>query len=93
MLGDYKKNLQFYQTLSAVRKGELYQILPYNFYTTNIDTAIADAYFIGKTLYPEQFKDIDPEKKADEIYRLLLDKEMYVQMAKDFGGFKQILLQ
>ncbi|HOQ14486.1 MAG TPA: iron ABC transporter substrate-binding protein, partial [Bacillota bacterium] len=63
------------------------------FYATNIDTAIADAYYIGMILYPEQFKDVDPAKKADEIYKLLLGKEIYTQMAKDFGGFKQVVLK
>ncbi|NLW64484.1 MAG: iron ABC transporter substrate-binding protein [Syntrophomonadaceae bacterium] len=92
VLEDYKRNRQFYQTLSAVKQGEIYQILPYNFYTTNIDTAIADAYYIGKVLYPERFQDIEPEKKADEIYRLLLGKEVYARMAEDFGGFKQLTL-
>ncbi|MBA4603100.1 iron ABC transporter substrate-binding protein [Thermoactinomyces mirandus] len=89
---DYQKNPGYYNTLSAVKNGELYLQLPYNFYTTNIDTAIADAYFIGKILYPEQFKDIDPEKKADEIYKSLLGKELYDQMARDFGGFKKVTL-
>ena len=93
VLEDYRKNPGFYQTLSAVKNGEIYSQLPYNFYTTNIDTAIADAYYIGKVLYPEQFHDIDPKKKADEIYKLLLGKEVYAQMAEDFGGFKQLELQ
>ncbi|NLW90189.1 MAG: iron ABC transporter substrate-binding protein [Syntrophomonadaceae bacterium] len=93
ILEDYKKNSQFYQTLSAVKNGELFAILPYNFYTTNIDTSIADAYYMGKVLYPDQFQDIDPEKKADEIYKLLLGKELYAQMTKDFGAFRKITLQ
>lgn len=93
VLEDYQKNPGFYRSLSAVKKGEVYSQLPYNFYTTNIDTAIADAYYMGKVLYPEQFKDIDAEKKADEIYKLLLGKEVYAQMAKDFGGFRKIALQ
>ncbi|MDD2234480.1 MAG: iron ABC transporter substrate-binding protein [Desulfitobacteriaceae bacterium] len=93
VIEDYKKNTQFYKTLSAVKDGELYSILPYNFYTTNIDTAIADAYYIGKVLYPEKFTDLDPEKKADEIYKLLLGKEIYAQMEKDFGGFERVVLQ
>ncbi|MGI5902190.1 MAG: iron ABC transporter substrate-binding protein [Desulfitobacteriia bacterium] len=84
---DYKKNPSFYQTLTAVKTGEIYSLLPYNFYATNIDTAIANAYYIGTVLYPEQFADIDPEKKADEIYKSLLGKEVYKQMARDFGGF------
>ncbi len=90
---DYQKNSGYYKTLSAVKNGEIYSQLPYNFYTTNIDTAIADAYYIGKVLYLEQFKEVDPEKKADEIYKFLLGKELYSQMAKDYGGFKKLTLQ
>lgn len=89
---DYQKNPEFYQALSAVKKGELYSQLPYNYYTTNIDTAIADAYYLGKIIYPEQFKDIEPEQKADEIYQALLGQSLYAQMAKDFGGFKKLTL-
>jgi len=90
---DYQKNKDYYNTLSAIKNGEMYSQLPYNFYTTNIDTAIADEYYIGKVLYPDQFKDIDPEKKAEEIYKALLGKELYAQMAKAYGGFKKVPLQ
>ncbi|WP_368293650.1 hypothetical protein [Dehalobacter sp. TBBPA1] len=90
---DYKKNPGFYQTLTTVKNGEVHAQLPYNFYITNIDTAIADAYYMGKILYPEQFKDINPEKKADEIYKFLLGKEVYAQMAKDYSGFKKVVLK
>ena len=76
--------------LKAVKNSELYGILPYNFYTTNICTAFADAYYIGKVLCPDRFKDIDPERKADEIYTFLVGKSVYKEMQKDFGGFKKI---
>jgi len=89
---DYLKNPGYYETLAAVKNGEIYSQLPYKFYSTNFDTAIADAYYLGKVLYPDQFKDVDPEKKADEIYKFLLGKELYSQMAKDFGGFKKLVL-
>lgn len=90
---DYKKNPDFYNNIAAFKNGELYSLLPYNFYTTNIDTAMADAYYIGKVLFPEKFKDIDPEKKADEIYKSLLGKELYEQMAKDFGKFQKLTMK
>ncbi|WP_148883821.1 iron ABC transporter substrate-binding protein [Thermococcus aciditolerans] len=90
VLDDYRKNPDFYNSLSAVKEGNVYGILPYNFYTTNIGTALADAYFIGKVLYPERFKDIDPAEKADEIYRFLLGKPVYAVMADQFGGFGSI---
>ncbi|WP_258359593.1 iron ABC transporter substrate-binding protein [Moorella sulfitireducens (nom. illeg.)] len=89
---DYKKNPQFYQSLKAVRDGRVYGQIPFNYYSTNIDTAIADAYYAGKVIYPEKFKDVDPAGKADEIYRFLLGKPVYEQMAGDFGGFKKLNL-
>ncbi|MGI6554838.1 MAG: iron ABC transporter substrate-binding protein [Bacillota bacterium] len=90
---DYRKNEKFYYTLSAVREGGLYSQLPYNFYSTNIGTAIANAYYLGKVLYPEQFQDIDPEEKADEIYQALLGKKLYSRVAEDYGGFGKLELQ
>lgn len=35
---------------------------------------------------------IDPEKKAYEIYKFLLGKEIYSQITKNYGGFKKIIL-
>ncbi|MFA4719590.1 iron ABC transporter substrate-binding protein [Pyrococcus kukulkanii] len=93
ILEDYKKNPGFYNSLKAVQEGKVYGLLPYNFYATNIGTAMADAYFIGKVLYPEKFKDIDPAKRADEIYEFLVGKPVYSIMAKQFGGFGKIDLE
>lgn len=87
---DYRKSPQFYRSLKAFQKGEVYGEMPFNYYSTNLDTAMADAYYAGKIIYPEQFKDIDPAQKADEIYQFLLGKPLYSQMAKDFGGFKKL---
>nr|WP_236681751.1 iron ABC transporter substrate-binding protein [Thermotoga sp. RQ7] len=90
VLEDYRKRGEFYELLDAVKEKRVFGILPYNYYTTNIGTALADAYFIGKILYPKRFEDIDPEKKANEIYEFLLGKAVYEEMAKQFGGFGRI---
>ncbi|GAB6102450.1 iron ABC transporter substrate-binding protein [Thermococcus atlanticus] len=90
VLSDYKKDPEFYKSLKAVKNGNLYGLLPYNFYTTNIGTALADAYFIGRVLYPERFSDIDPAKKADEIYTFLVGKPVYEELSRQFGGFGRI---
>ena len=92
VLEDYQKNPTFYESLSAVQNGQVYAQLPYNYYSTNIDTAIADAYYLGKILYPAAFADVDPVQKADEIYRPLLGQPAYAQMAESFGGFRQLNL-
>ncbi len=87
---DYAKNPGLYTSLKAVQNDEVYGYLPYNYYTTNVDTALADAYFMGTVIYPNSFKDIDPVEKAGEIYRFLLGKDTYERMSKDFGGFKKL---
>ena len=90
VLDDYRKNPEFYESLKAVKNGNVYGVLPYNYYSTNIGTAMADAYFIGKVLYPERFEGVDPVQKANEIYEFLVGKPVYEELAKQFGGFKKI---
>ncbi|NMB33962.1 MAG: iron ABC transporter substrate-binding protein [Clostridium sp.] len=87
---DYNKNPGYYNILSAFKNGKLYLQLPFNYYHTNIDTAIANAYYMGKVLFPGSFEDIEPDEKADEIYSFLLGKELYHQMEEDFGGFGKV---
>ncbi|RLI72423.1 iron ABC transporter substrate-binding protein [Archaeoglobales archaeon] len=84
---DYKKNPDFYNSLKAFKDGKVYGILPFNYYTTNIGTALADAYYIGKVLYPDKFNDVNPEKKADEIFEFLVGKAVYNTMKEKYGGF------
>ena len=60
-------------------------LYPFNYYVTNVDTAIADAYAAGKILYPEKFQDVDLPQKADEIYSFLVGKPVYAEMTQDFG--------
>lgn len=38
-----------------------------------------------------RFADLDPQKKADEIYTFLLGKPVYPQMQKEFGGLGGML--
>lgn len=89
---DYKKNPAFYQSLQALKNDRVYNLIPFNNYNPNIDTAFADAYYAGKIIFPEQFKDIDPIKKSDEIYQFLLGKSLYADMDRNFGGFKKLEL-
>ncbi|MGB9741451.1 MAG: ABC transporter substrate-binding protein [Candidatus Bathyarchaeales archaeon] len=85
---DFDKDPDKYMQLKAFQEGKVYGTLPYNYYHTNIAVALADAYYIGKVLYPERFGDIDPEAKANEIFSAFLGKQLYQEYAKAYGGFK-----
>ncbi len=73
-----------YRTLTAVKKDLVYGVLPYNWYTTNYGSVLANAYFIGKILYPERFADIDPAAKTDDIYTFLVGKPVFAKMNELF---------
>ncbi len=84
-----------YRTLGAVRRGEVYGVLPYNWYAQNFGSILANAYFIGKLIYPHRFREIDPEVKADEIYTFLVGKPVFNEMSRMFQGlaFKRIPIE
>lgn len=88
------KNDPALKGLTAVKEGRVYGVLPYNFYSTNYETVLANAYFIGKTLYPDRFEDIDPKEKADEIYTFFIGKPVFSEHNSQYRdlGFGKIPL-
>ncbi|NDV19892.1 ABC transporter substrate-binding protein [Pseudodesulfovibrio sp. JC047] len=76
-----------YRSLTAVNDGKVYGLLPYNSYSKNYGSILANAYYIGKLLYPDHFTDIDPQEKADEIYRFLVGKPVFDAMNELFMGY------
>ena len=90
---DYTTNPDFYESLSAVKRGDVYLQLPFNYYGTNLEIALADAYYIGTVLYPEAFTDVDPAGKFDEICQALLGIDAYETIAETyFGGYQRLEL-
>jgi iron complex transport system substrate-binding protein len=73
-----------YAGLTAVENQAVFGVLPYNWYTQNFGSILADAWYIGKILYPAQFADVVPELKADQIYTFLLSKPVFEQMNISF---------
>ncbi len=75
-----------YKGLSAVKSGKVFAVNPHTSMGTNHETSMANAYYIGTILYPEQFSDIDPAKKADEIYTFVDGAPVYDQLKENMGG-------
>ncbi len=82
---DYGKKKTFYQALKAFQKGRVHILFPYNWYTTNIGTTMADAYAIGRFISPDRFRDIDLIDKTNTIYNKLVNRPVYEDMARIYG--------
>jgi iron complex transport system substrate-binding protein len=83
-----------YRSLSAVAERRVFGLLPYNWYSQNFESILADAYFIGKVVHPDGFADIDPAAEADRIFAFFVGQPVFRQMDAEFGGlaFKPIPL-
>ena len=90
MKADYANNQAFFDGLKAFQQGNLYTQPFFNFNGTNIDTGICDTYFIGATIYPDKFADVDLKAKYSEIYTTLLGVDFYRAMQQSGMDFKSI---
>lgn len=78
-----------YRDLPAIKNGRVHGILPY-YYSADPATVLAEAWYVGKILYPDLFRDIEIAQKADELYNLFYGRPLYRQMEEIFGGFKPL---
>lgn len=86
----YAKNPDYYNTLTAVQEGKVYSQISFRSFASNLETALADAYFAACVLYPKQCKDIDPEEKAREIFQTILGVDPYDNLKEAGYAFRTI---
>lgn len=76
--------------LSAVQSGDLYGVIPSQFYGILYGSMLANAHYVGTVLYPDRFGDADPAAKADEIYEAMVGDAVYGQIEGIWGGFEPL---
>lgn len=87
---DYHRKREYYQSLKAFQDRRVYVLFPYNWYVTNIGTALADAYAAGKILRPEGFPDVDLNARAEEIFTFLLGRPVLGRMKETYGDLGRV---
>ena len=89
----YQEDPTMFDTCKAWQDGEVYLEMAYNAYYTNYEIALANAWFIAKTVYPEQFADVDMTAKTNEITQAFLGQELadaIFACPSSFGGYQKI---
>ena len=87
---DYAENAAFYKALTAVQEGKVYSQISFRSSASNLETALADAYYAACVIYPEQFQDVDPVAKAQEIFEMLLGANPYADLKEAGYEFRPI---
>lgn len=89
---DYGAHHEFYNALTAVQEGKVYSQISFRSSASNLETALADAYYAACVMYPQQFQDIDPVEKAGEIFTKLLGSNPYHDLEEAGYAFCQITI-
>ena len=88
-----KEDPTMFDSCKAWQDGEVYLQMAFNAYYTNYELALANTWFIGKTVYPDLFADIDLTAKLDEITTVFLGQplaEKIFSYPTSFGGYQKI---
>jgi len=89
----YQEDSTMFDFCKAWQEGEVYLQMAYNAYYTNYETALANTWFIAKTVYPDLFADINMEAKTNEITKMFLGEELAEEIfayPSSFGGYQKI---
>jgi iron complex transport system substrate-binding protein len=89
----YAEDPTMFDTCKAWTEGEVYLEMAYNAYYTNYEIALINTWFIAKTVYPEQFADIDLTAKTNEVTKQFLGEELadaIFACPSSFGGYQKI---
>lgn len=89
----YQEDSTMFDSCKAWQNGEVYLQMAYNAYYTNYEIALANTWFIAKTVYPEAFADIDMTEKTNEITKVFLGQELAEDIfacPSSFGGYQKI---
>lgn len=87
---DLNKETALYDHLKAIKDNKVFTLLPYNNYATNYELVLANTWFVGKVLYPNEFQDIKIKDKTNEILKTFLGKEVYQELMSLSTAFENI---
>ena len=80
------------KNLKALKNGRIYTTLPNVWSYSNMETPLANAYYMGSVLYPDAFADIDPKTKADEIYTKFLGTPLFAELNAQYDNLAYLNL-
>jgi iron complex transport system substrate-binding protein len=79
---EYATNPTYFQSVRAVREGNVYTMPSFNNASTNITYCLMNGYWTGMVLYPEAFADMTMEAVADKILTFMLGENYYEDMVQ-----------
>ena len=83
---DQAENPDYYEQLSACQNRQMFQHPSSTSYFANLEISLANCYYIGSVLYPEQFADLNVDEKSNEIFKFFLGVDDYLSVLAEYGA-------
>ncbi len=90
MLSDYNSSPDFFESLTAFQNGNIYSQPAVVYNGMNVEMGICNAYFIGATLYPDAFSDVDLASTYSDILSTMLGVDIYPQLQEAGMDFERV---
>ncbi len=74
-INDFTTKPVLKRSLQVFENDDLYLLLAYNNYATNYEFVLLNAWYIGKIIYPEEFKNINFNQKKEELFKAFYNKK------------------
>ena len=95
-IAGYKADPTVYNSLDAFKNNEIYMLMPYNAYYTNLEIQMISTYYVASIAHPESFEGFDIVSKANEILNKFVGKACYNELlnySTAFGGYSKVNLK
>ncbi|MDO4500553.1 MAG: ABC transporter substrate-binding protein [Erysipelotrichaceae bacterium] len=89
----YAENPDMFNECKAWQNGEVYLEMAYNAYYTNYEIALINTWFIAKSVYPEEFADIEMNEVTNRVTNAFFGKDLAEEIfsaKSSFGGYQKI---
>lgn len=90
---DFKSREKLNQLLAAYRNQQVYALWPYNNNHTNFEVMLINAWYAGKILFPDQFRDISVRDKTDEILVEFVGQPIGQELRTKWGDYENLLTE
>lgn len=87
---DFSQRKNLNRLLKAWQNRQIYTLWPYNNNHTNFEVMLMNAWYAGKALFPERFRDISITQKTDEILTHFLGQPVGRQLRNCWGNYQNV---
>lgn len=75
--------------LRAIQSRQTYVVLPFNWHTINYENLLCNMWFVGKTVYPDVFADVDVEQKCREIFTVFYGRDIFDEVKATYRPYEK----